>query len=615
MLRNLWNGYRKKGVTVLCCLLLLTVAILYASVLGELSIQIDAAEVLPASAEYVGVIVPNFSRVKGGQYVNFQNGGYKQFSLVNAVEVRKLAAAYSEGLSPVHVLQRSEEELVSTAPDMPTDFFIGTLVCDEILYEEFIEGSPNRIDKKIYHTYRYGYRCHLDEAVSIFSEDAALDSITVEIKLYHEDLPTPPMRVGGTYLVWGTLTAYEDGSAVLEVNPYTAPSQGLFITEKNGYHWRMESATHSGFVVPFLSEIHGPLSEFWKTESGQQWMEDIIPKGEIQQHSVKLVGISRMDYVLSFNRGTSYIVEGVAPEDAAGVNGCLISDDLAEKNGLSLGDGLPLSVYENNKHDMYDRTYLPYVGFSESNTWRIVGIYRTEDDIYDVHAVHPNTVYVASDSLAYDYGPPLATDGKNFDLPVTVDERYTLMIPVDAEAAFYAEATVSGFPEQYFAFGDGGYAAQAEAYSELDLAMDEVKEKYRAPLIGALAVALLLTIALLVMLVLSAKEEIERMYAVDSPDSRLFGYLFLRQGVLLLLAGGSTAVLIQLLRAPLSRGWLSLFVDASVAGELLPFLPSHPAWVLYAVLALFLTAAALMAWLGTKRKYHYCYHEEEVETC
>ena len=615
MFRNLCIGYRKKAVTVLFCMLLLTVAVLLAAVAVSLSIQIGEAEVLPATEEYIGVIVPTFSSVKGGQVSTFQNGGYEQFSIVNGVEVRKLAAAYSEGLAPIHLLQRHEENLPSAAPDMPTDFFIGTIVCDEILYEEFEPGREDEITGKTVHTYRYGYRCHLQEVVNAFSEDAVLDLVTVEITLYHEGLPAPPMRIGGTYLVWGILDAYEDGSAVLTLNQHRGKAHALFVTEENGFHWLMESAFGSGFVVPFLSEIRGPLSEFWKTEAGAQWSEVILPKGEVQQHSVMLVGTTRMDSILSFNRGTAYIVEGTTPEEAADKRGCLISEELAKKNGLTLGDALPLSVYQNHSNIMYDSTYLPYTGFTEKNTWQIVGIYRTEDDLYDVQAVHPNTVYVSSESLAYDYAPFPGVNGANADSSAFVDARYALLIPVDAEAAFYAESTVLGFPQKYFAFGDSGYAEETAVYSELDAAMEQVKEDNRTILIMVLSVSSVLAVIAFALLVRSAKGEIERVYTVDTSESRLFRYLFLRQGGVLLCSCCLAALLISPLRAPMSQGWLSFSADISTAEELLRFLPSPHTWVIYEILAVSVVVMAGLAWLGAKRKYHFVYHDREVKAC
>ena len=598
----------------ICCTVILAVSLSLSAMLIVLNYRIQAAQVLPGTEEYMGLIVPTFSEPGAGSVSTFQNGGYDQFSLVHTVEIRKIAAAYSPSLRPVHVLSRSGAE--STVRGMPSDFFVGVVTCEQMLYENIKPGSTKSIyeDAPIINTYSYGFECRLSEAIYLFESDPVPQKITVEMLFYHEDLPMP-MKPGGTYLIWGSLKGYEDGTAVLSLIHPAGKNQTAFITENEGIHFSIEPIAESGFVVPLLSELRIPLDEFRKTEVGRAWVEDIFPKGEIQQHSVKLIGTSDMDTVLSFHRGTSYLVEGTMPEDADRVNGCIISRALSEKNGLAVGDMLSCSLYENNQHypsRLYARTYDMRVGFLEEVALCVVGIYETEDDPHEPHGIHPSTVYVDPRALTYDYGPfiyapSIYSDPKKDDSAEFADDRYALLIAVDAAEAFYKEAKVSGYPEQSFAFYDGGYAEDIAAWKETDAAMKQLQE--RNPLWATIAVGLLTVISavMLVILVMSARRAIEQKYRMDTPRQTLFRYLCIRQGISLVAAGAVSAAIFVWGYRHASHGWLSLLMGTDAAEPLLAFLPKVPnegtgVCLLFVIL---LAVIGIAAKLGAGRRYHY----------
>ena len=614
MLATLSRKKRSGALTVICCTAILAVSLSLSAVISVLDCRIQAAQVLPGAEEYMGLIVPTFSEPGAGSVSTFQNGGYDRFSLVHSVEIRKIAAAYSPSLRPVHVLSRSGEE--SVIRDMPSDFFVGVVTCEQMLYENIKPGSTHTIyeDAPIINTYRYGFECRLSEAIYLFESDPVPQKITVEMLFYHEDLPMP-MKPGGTYLIWGSLKGYEDGTAVLELVHPSGRSQTPFITEDRGLHFSIEPISESGFVVPLLSELRTSLDEFRKTEVGRAWEQDIFPKGEIQQHSVKLIGTSDMDTVLSFHRGTSYLVEGVMPEDADRANSCIISRALAEKNGFAVGDMLTCSLYENNQHYpsyLYARTYDMRVGFLEEVSLCVVGIYETEDDPHDPHGIHPSTVYVDPRALTYDYGPfsyaaSIFDNPKNNDSATFVDDRYALLIAVDAAEAFYKEAKVSGYPEQSFTFYDGGYAEDSATWKETDAAMKQLQE--RNPLWATIAVGLLTVISavMLVILVMSARRAIEQKYRMDTPRQILFRYLCIRQGIPLVAACAVSAAFFVGGYRHAARGWISLMMGADGAEPLLAFLPGVPnegAGVCL-ILAFLLAVVGIAAKLGAGRRYHY----------
>ena len=156
---------RKQTVIAILCACGLTAVILLGSFAAVISLRIGEAEVLPPAEDYTAVMIPSFEGSKSGMLGTFQNGGNGGFSLVHTVETRKIAAAYSAEIKPIHLLSEAGSE--RTVSDMPTDFFVGVIRCREMLYEEIKPGSPNRYDDTlpIINRYRYGFSCELMEAV------------------------------------------------------------------------------------------------------------------------------------------------------------------------------------------------------------------------------------------------------------------------------------------------------------------------------------------------------------------------------------------------------------------------------------------------------------------
>ena len=609
---------RKQTVIAILCACGLTAVILLGSFAAVISLRIGEAEVLPPAEDYTAVMIPSFEGSKSGMRYTFQNGGCDGFSLVHTVETRKIAAAYSAEIKPIHLLSEAGSE--RTVSDMPTDFFVGVIRCREMLYEEIKPGSPNRYDETlpIINRYRYGFSCELMEAVYMFESDPQPSRITVEMELYHEALPQP-MEVGHTYLIWGALKGYDDGSAVLEVVYPSMKAQTPFIHEDNGLHFEIEPLAESGFVVPFFSEIRTSTDEFWKSDMGQRWVEDILPKGEVQQHSLKLIGTSDMNTVLSFNRGTAYLVEGVAPEESGDPSGCIVSRALAEQNDLAVGDTLTLSLYENNRSQLYGRTYDMRFGFLEEVTLRIVGIYDTEDAPEQKHAVHPNTVFSTPKAMALAYGPYLRTyidDSSRYEDSATfADDRYALLLAVDAEQAFRKEAKVAGYAEGDFAFSDGGYTRDSEEWQEIATLLELVKKVSPTAAATVICLCILFALLILTVLCLSAKGAIEQRYEVTTPREVLFHTLFRRLGLILLLAWGASIGLGTVLCRHAANAWLTLLAKSEQAEAIFPFLkPAKGEWAAVVLIAAMLSVAVpILAKIGSIRYYHYPIRESDRE--
>ena len=611
MLSSIIRGYRRTVGLVLLCFSILTITVTCSVFLLSLSEQLEMSEILDEDS-YLTVAVPNFDTADDfDARRSFQNGGYSQISSVKQVDKHTLAYAYSPVLSPSYIPEHDGTDCVANAAIMPTSYFVGTVICEKIeMTQDKLFGTP-----------RYNYRvsCKMDERICVFSEHESLDQVTVILRVLADE--TVPMEIGKTYLVWGLLSVDEDGEAELYTMHQSDAKTELVVLQDNGVHWRMETSARNGLIIPWISEMNGALDTFWETENGKQWQTDIISRGDILHHSVKLIGIDLTQGLLSFNRGTSYITAGCSPEESELPNGCLISEELAARSGLSLGDEFKISVYTGVYHNYnrntdtfpcnYEDMYTPYGGYTEQQNLRIVGLYCTEDDIHSLHAIHPDTIFVKNSLLHGNYAPVISGSTILNDSATVVDAKYSLIIPAGAEELFFSEARMYGMGREHFLIGDSGYATELAKMGELDRAMESVRDQNAAivPIccwsaLGAVALSLFA-------LTWSAKGEINRSYGIDTARGTLFWYLYLRQGVVILPGFMISACLLSVLYRPMAQWWLSRFVSRSLAEQLIAYLPStSPGWGIWlSVFAICAILAVPLSWLGTGRKYHYVYHD------
>ncbi len=613
MLRHIFSELRRRWFLWLCVILFIVILTAVTAML-TLFAQIEQADILNEE-NYLTVVVPNFDAHDDfDARRSFQNGGYSQISSVKQVEQRTLLYAYSPVLSPCCVLEHVRTDCGSKAAIMPFAYFVGSVVCENIeMTQDKLFGTP---------CFHYRVSCEVGEILCALPEYTSLEQVTVNLQVLANE--TPPMEIGKTYLVWGLLSVGEGGEAELYTMHQGDKSTALIATEDNGVHWCMETSARNGLIIPWISEMNGSLDAFWTTEIGRQWQTDILSRGDILLHSVKLIGTDLTQGLLSFNRGSAYLVAGCVPEDSELPNGCLISEELAVRSGLSLGDELEVSVFEGDyrSYDLdtnihscnYEDMYTPYDGFTERHTLRIVGLYRTEDDIHDPHAIHPNTIFVKNSLLNGLYLPNMAGTAVLNDSATVVDAKYSLVIPTGAEELFFSEAQMYGIGQENFLLGDSGYVADLAELGALDRAMESVRDQNAAIVPVCCWIALGAATLILLALVLSAKSEINRLYGLDTAEHTLFWYLYLRQGVVILFGFAVSAGLLSVLYRPLARWWLSCFVSRPLAEQLMDCLPSAAIhwYILLLSFAVCAIPAALTAWLGAGRKYHYVYHDTPI---
>lgn len=254
--------------------------------------------------------------------------------------------------------------------------------------------------------------------------DFALESLDENaFKRYtqEEKEDMPPLASGaerwGTYKYgdgkwdWTELTENEikNRNAVF----MTAWDQELFTAEKN----------NALYSVPTIVRLNGSAEDFLQSEEGHLWAAQ-REWAEINYHTFPVIGVDKLGYVADFARETARIVEGrdfTQAELDSGAKVCIISENLAESNGLRVGDTVSPQFYNYDWNSPYQEfisegkgvvnpSPYTYTGNTEFNgaaeSYEIIGLYRQDDPWGDVsenpYSFTPNTVFAPKASISSD---------------------------------------------------------------------------------------------------------------------------------------------------------------------------------------------------------------------
>ena len=157
-------------------------------------------------------------------------------------------------------------------------------------------------------------------------------------------------------------------------------------------------------------KLEGSVQDFLTTEEGAPRVE-WIKHCNRNIHGLTVISTSNLYALPSFNKGDAYIIEGrnISDQEAdTGSKVCVISAALARENGLALGDQLSLSFqrtgYTCNSFVSEDY-YKPggftfhFTEFTESEGYRIIGIYSAPAWDEHYNAFSPNTVFIPLKAL------------------------------------------------------------------------------------------------------------------------------------------------------------------------------------------------------------------------
>jgi hypothetical protein len=184
---------------------------------------------------------------------------------------------------------------------------------------------------------------------------------------------------------------------------------------------------------------------------------------EISYNTFPTVGVDSLDDLAHFARGGAMITSGRAFSDAETADGekvCIISEELALRNSLKIGDRIDVAYYPTPDGEQFNPANpapAVYGGdeIGEAISYEIVGIYRKGDPwaVTDYQNFTPNTIFVPKNSINAPYAEPV---GGLFTLFVL--ENGTM-------EAFAHDVAEAGFDEYLF-FDDNGWSDMQRGISE-----------------------------------------------------------------------------------------------------------------------------------------------------
>ena len=230
------------------------------------------------------------------------------------------------------------------------------------------------------------------------------------------------------------------------------------------------------YSVPTITKLNETAEKFLATEDGEIWnrmLEDM----EISNHGFPVLAVDKLGYQTAFAQQRARIVAGrdFTEEERTGhARVCIISQQVAALNGLSVGDTIDMRTYAydlNVDEQYYDLSsgdsfpsaaiYSRAMGFtSEAETYTIVGIYLQNDawqSRVDAYGITPNVIFVPKGSVT---GDKLTGESGIY---------YTLLIHNGRMEDFKTLMKEAGYPALFICYDQGysQFAASLDAYEEV----------------------------------------------------------------------------------------------------------------------------------------------------
>lgn len=257
---------------------------------------------------------------------------------------------------------------------------------------------------------------------------------------------------------------------------------------------------------------------------------------EKDNHAFPILTTQSVEALAEFAAEKTYITEGrgfTEKEYSSGSPVCLISETLAAKNGLAVGDEITISFYEHDgdapEMDGFQPAnpsasyYSSYKGIAEEQTVTIVGLYRqTEEWSTYAFSFTPNTIIMPKNSVHCE--TRTAQDGV-FSTIVLRNGTQDRLEELTAEAGW----------EGLFVYYDQGYSDIADSLGGYDRVGTAV-------LLIGLGVWMGTLLLFVLLFPTQMKRETVRMWALGTPRGLIFKHVFLSGGGLALVGTALAAI-------------------------------------------------------------------------
>ena len=277
---------------------------------------------------------------------------------------------------------------------------------------------------------------------------------------------------------------------------------------------------------PTLVHLEGSVEDFLASEEATEWNE-VMERMEINYHAFPIIGVDRLEHVAEFARGNAHIVEGrnfTLEELGTGAKVCIISYDLAQANGIQLGDTLSTSFYSHVDNVPYQGYLSEGVGLvkpaayfytaatemSEAQGYTVIGFYAQINEPWKFDPVNgfaftPNVIFAPFNSVSV----PMEQPGQGMFYAVEL-ENGTMFE--------FEELAIEAGLESLFACYDGGFYLVEESIEMFQQTAN------RAMLVGIAVYGILLLLYLL-LFPAQEKKTLRTMNSLGAPQKTRFAYL------------------------------------------------------------------------------------------
>lgn len=382
-----------------------------------------------------------------------------QLEGVSAVDKHSHLLAYSDHLLPV-TSEYLEAFDVRNELNRPNNLALLSVKC--IDFSELGRGGAMGYQQG---NMNYSYRFTVNRVELMHEDYTRPQEIWVESAINAKGTK-PLFEIGENYWIWGYYEPTSNTSGKIFL-PDSNAKVDLWETDRILY-LDFPNSYNMQYSLPIVAEgdESTDLSAFW---------EKIVETVDIGVHSLRVVSADHVPGLLAFADGNTSIVSGevFSEEDIAqGRQVAIISDLLAERNGLEVGDEIDLSFYHSLYYkgsgvveanwqvypsglygqSKYDFEKLSMKQFpmpaTYNGTYTIVGIYSSDMGIVDDYRdLHPNTVLI-----------PTALMGAHYSLTGYRELAYSFLIPNGGIEVLEEELATYGF-EDFLEYYDGGYSA------------------------------------------------------------------------------------------------------------------------------------------------------------
>ena len=298
-----------------------------------------------------------------------------------------------------------------------------------------------------------------------------------------------------------------------------------------------------------MFELEGNLEDTLASEQSE-YIKNLLNIVEISYNSFPVITTNNMRSLVRFNQLRNFLSSGrmfTAKEAENGAKVCLISGQFAEANGLSVGDRLPLYLYQS---ELYQMTITAPVGegapeaslkyyipslyksgleMTEPIEFKIIGIYDALTLESGDYSISNNTVIIPDKSFD-GVGESMSEIYMDSGIPPLLSDAVIIPNGKIAETKAAIDGVLDGY-SAFLRFYDQGYLNVLSALLNLRLGMIWILAFAMAGWLVAILMFALFFIA-------RKRQEAALLHAIGVSAKKRFRWVFVQCAVLILLAQG-----------------------------------------------------------------------------